>query len=233
MDWANIFQVQSAAPDLDTIISENSVQFDSKPGCLQTTAAHLNLKESAIPEFHRPPSLPFAIKLAVEAALERMESEGIIEPVPHSNWATPVVPVPKPDGSVRLCGDYRVTLNSQLNVDQHPLPTPKEIFSSLNNCQFFAKLNLAQAYLQVPLAAESQKLTTISTHKGLYQFTRLPYGVTSAPAVFQGVMDKLLAGLEGVSKHLDDILIVAQTRELLLQRPETVLSILRIAGLQL
>ena len=79
----------------------------------------------------------------------------------------------------------------------------------------------------------SQKMTTINMHKGLYQFNRLPYGVASAPAVFQGIMDKLLVGLEGVSKYLDDILIAAPTRRLLLERLNTVLSILLQAGLKL
>lgn len=233
LDWTNIFRVEPAVPELDKIISENSVLFDGDPGCLQTATAHLTLKDGANSVFRRPRSLPFAIKPAVEAELQRMESQGIIEPVPHSDWATPVVPVPKPDGSVRLCGDYRVTVNPQLNVDQHPLPTPKEIFSSLNRCQYFAKLDLAQAYLQVPLDEVSQAITTISTHKGLFKFKRLPYGIASAPAVFQGIMDKLLAGLEGVSKYLDDILIAAETRELLLQRLAQVLRILRDAGVRL
>ena len=103
-----------------------------------------------------------------------MEQQGIIEPVQSSDWATPVVPLPKPDGSVRLCGDYRVAVNPHLEVDQHPLPKPKDIFSTLNQCKFFAKLDLSQAYMQVTLDEESKKLTTITTHTGLFKFRRLP-----------------------------------------------------------
>ena len=67
-----------------------------------------------------------------------------------------------------------------------------------------------QAYLQLPLDEESQKLTTINTRKGLFQYTRLPYGIASAPAIFQMIMDKILQGLNGVSCYLDDILITGK-----------------------
>ena len=85
--------------------------------------------------------------------------------------------------------------------------------------------------LQVPLDEASKKLTTITTHKGLYQFKRLVYGIAPAPAVFQGMMDKLLTGLEGVSKYLDNILIAAPTKELLLQQLARVLERFREVGL--
>lgn len=232
LDWATVFGVEEEL-NLTAILEENAELFDGNLGELNTGKAHLTLKDDARPVFHRPRSLPYATKPAVEAELDRMERQGIIESVQTSNWATPVVPVPKPDGSVRLCGDYRVTVNKQLKVDQHPLPKPKDIFSSLNQCTHFAKLDLSQAYLQVPLDEESQEITTITTHKGLYRFKRLPYGIASAPAVFQSVMDKVLSGIEGVSKYLDDILIAARTRRLLLQRLNTVLSRLRMAGLKL
>ena len=237
LDWATIFKVVTPAnghsQDLDQILAENTELFDGEPGCPKTGNANLHLKQDARPVFLRPRSLPHATKQAVKAELERLQAQGIIEPVSHSDWATPVVAVPKPDRSVRLCSDYRVTLNPQLQVDQHPLPTPKDVFSTLNQAKHFAKLDLAQAYLQVPLDEEALQLTTITTHKGLFKFKRLPYGIASAPAVFQAVMDKLLAGVEGVSKYLDDILIAATTRQVLLERLAVVLSILKQAGLRL
>ncbi|XP_065190667.1 uncharacterized protein K02A2.6-like [Sycon ciliatum] len=235
LDWSSVFGVDEPTdgPDLERIVADNATLFDGHVGELRTGASTLHLKEDARPVFRRPYSVPYAVKPLVEEQLRKMEQQHIIEPVKHSEWATPVVAVPKPDGSVRLCGDYKVTVNPQLRVDQHPLPTAQDIFSSLNGCKYFAKLDLSQAYLQVPLDKASQKMTTINTHKGLYQFNRLPYGIASAPAVFQGIMDKLLVGLEGVSKYLDDILIAAPTRRLLLERLNTVLSILLQAGLKL
>ena len=90
------------------------------------------------------------------------------------------------------------------------MPKAEDIFSTLNGGEKFIKLDLSQAYLQLPLDEESQKLTTVSTHKGLFQYTRLPYGIASAPAIFQMTMDKILQGLNGVSCYLDDILVTGK-----------------------
>lgn len=101
--------------------------------------------------------------------------------------------VPKPNGSIRLCGDFKVTVNSQLNVDQYPLPNPEDIFATMEGGVVFSKLDLSQTYLQLTLKENSKKFVTINTPKGLYQFQRLPFGIASAPAIFQRVMDEVLA----------------------------------------
>ena len=105
-----------------------------------------------------------------------MEQAGIIQPVKHSDWAAPVVPVVKQDGSIHLCGDYKITVNKTAKLDSYPSPHNDHLFSSLSGGQEFTKLGLAHAYLQVPLEEESKKYTTINTHQGLYQYTRLPFG---------------------------------------------------------
>ena len=77
---------------------------------MNSIQASLKLKEDVAPRFHRPRSLPFALKEPVEQELHRLEEAGILEKVSHSEWAAPIVPVPKKDGKVRLCGDYKVTV---------------------------------------------------------------------------------------------------------------------------
>lgn len=93
-----------------------------------------------------------------------------------------MVPVPKADGSLRLCGDYKVTINPQLEVDQFPVPTPEDLFATLAGGQEFTKLDFPRAYQQVVLEPSSRKYLTINTHMGLYQYTRLPFGVASGSA---------------------------------------------------
>ena len=80
-----------------------------------------------------------------------------------------------------LCGDYKVSGNLHLEVNKHPLPNPKEIFTALNGGEKSTKLDLLEAYLQIPLDEQSRNLVVINTHKGFYHFIRLPNGVASAP----------------------------------------------------
>ena len=121
-----------------------------------------------------------------------MEAEGIIEKVNNSDWAAPIVSVPKKDGKFRLCGDYKVTINPVLNVDQYPLPKPEDLFATLAGDKRFTKLELRQAYVQLRLDDKSSSYVSVNTHKGLYRYNRLPFGVASAPAMFQKTMDEIL-----------------------------------------
>ena len=108
------------------------------------------------------------------------------------------MPIVKADGSVRMCGDYKVTVNQSLDVDQYPLPKPEDLFATVANGRAFAKLDLSQVYQQMLLDEESRQYVTINTHLGLYQYTRLPFGIASAPTKFQKAMDMILQGLPGV-----------------------------------
>ena len=110
----------------------------------------------------------------MEHELEGLENQGVITPVQFSEWATPIVPVVKSDGTVRVCGDYKLTANKVSKTEMYPL---EELFVSLSGGQMFSKLDLSHAYLQVPLEKESQSYLVINTHKGLYAYKRLPFGV--------------------------------------------------------
>ena len=111
--------------------------------------------------------------------------------------AAPIVPVLKKDGTVQICGDYKLTVNQAAKVDSYPLPKINDLFASLAGGQSFSKLDLASAYLQIPLDEASQKVLTINTHKGLYKYKRLPFGVSAAPAIFQRTMETILQDLPG------------------------------------
>ena len=93
----------------------------------------------------------------------------MLEKVRYSEWAAPIVLVVKPDKSIRICGDYKVTVNSVLEVDQHPLPNPEQLFVELSEGEKFTKLDLSQVYQQILLDEDSREYVTINTHKGLYR----------------------------------------------------------------
>ena len=114
----------------------------------------------------------------------------------HSDWAAPIVAVPKQDTKFRIC------VNQVLSVDQYPLPKPEDLFATLAGGTVFSKLDLSQAYLQVQLEEESMPYVTIDTHQGLYCQTRLPFDVASAPVLFQKIMDVVLVSGKDEESHL-------------------------------
>lgn len=118
-------------------------------------------------------------------------------------------------------------MNSALHVDQYPLPIPEELFATLAGGKQFTKLDLSNAYQQLPLDNESRKMCTINTHRGLYQYTRLPFGIASAPAIFQKLMDSVLQGMSRTVCYIDDILVTGGSEEEHLRNLELVLERLK------
>ena len=143
----------------------------------------MNVNPDVQPKFYKLRSVPLIHKELVERELDDLKSQGIISPVQFSSWAAPVVPVLKKNGKMRLCGDYKLTINQASPTDPYPLPLIEEIFANLSGGTLFSKLDLANAFLQLPLDDESKQYLTINTHKGLFQYNRLPFGIASAPSI--------------------------------------------------
>lgn len=112
-----------------------------------------------------------------------------------------------------MCGDYKVTVNRCILPEEYPLPNAEDLFATLAGGIVFSKLDLSFAYQQLQLDLESEQYLTIHTHKGLFRYHRLAYGVSTAPAVFQHTMDQILHGMENVVCFMDDILVSAPTKE--------------------
>ena len=193
LDWGQVKQISLEPVDkLDQLRTKYSSLFDSNLGTIKGVTAHLKIKENAVLQFFKPRPVPFALKEKIAEELRRLEKIGVLEKVEFSDWATPIVPVLKPDGSVRICGDYKVTINPALDVPEHPMPTADDLFTQLNGAENFTKLDLSSAYQQVLLDEESRQYVTINTHLGLYRYTRLPFGVASNPAIFQKIMAQFI-----------------------------------------
>ena len=150
-----------------------------------------------------------------------------------SEWAAPIVPVIKRDGSVRICGDYKLTVNQTAKLDPYPLPRTEDLFSRLSAGKRFTKLDIAHAYQQIPLGEDSQNSVSINTQKGLFRYKRLPFGVHSAPAIFQRAMEGLLRDIPSTVVYIDDLLITGETEEEHLHNIDTVMSRLKEEGLRL
>ena len=235
LDWKTIgiATLDHGRARLEVLLKQYEDVFQEGLGTMQPFKAKLSVKENAKPVFHKPRPIPFALKEKVAKELDRLEREGIIEKVTHSEWAAPIVPVPKRDGEVRVCGDYKVTVNPKLDIDQYPLPTPSDLFASLARGKRFTKLDLTQAYQQMLLDPDSQQYVTVNTHQGLYRYKRLPFGVASAPAIFQRTMDTILQGIPHVVCYIDDILVTGESEEEHLRNLEEVLKRLRQHGIRI
>ena len=207
LDWNSIKTVLLEKDPLRQLLLEHEEVFSDELGTITPGKAKLAVSPSAVPRFHRPRPVPYALKPLVEQELDRLERARVLERVDHSEWAAPIVTVPKRDGQVRICGDYKVTVNPFLEVDQYPLPRPEDLFATLAGGKFFSTLDLSHAYNQIILDDDARKFLTINTHRGLYRYTRLPFGVASAPSVFQRTMDIILQGMDDVICYLDDILV--------------------------
>ena len=215
------------------VLEKHSKLFCNELGCLQGMEVKLNVDRNATPKFFKARTVPLALKEKVEVELENLESMGIISPVESSRWAAPIVPVLKQNGAVRICGDYKVTVNQACHTDSYPLPRVEELLASLSGGNLFSKLDMSQAYLQLPLDEESKEYVTVNTHKGLYRYNRLPFGISSAPSIFQRTMETLLQGIKGVLVYIDDILVTGPTLEEHLSTLDKVLEKLGTAGLRL
>ena len=185
----NVLDTQGSAQYVQSILAKHKAIFRDELGLITGIKATIRLDQSAIPIFFKSRTVPLALRPKIDQTLDRLESIGILKRVDYSDWSTPIVPVPKPDGSVRICGDYSVTLNRFMKAEYYPLPRLEELFAILRGGVSFTKIDLSDAYHQIELDEESKALTTINTHRGLYQYQRLCFGLSSAPSIFERLMD--------------------------------------------
>ncbi|CAM5120402.1 unnamed protein product [Natator depressus] len=169
-------------------------------------------------------------KTAIEREIQDMLQMGVIRPS-ESAWASPVVLVPKPDGEIRFCVDYR-KLNAVTRPDNYPMRRTDELLEKLGQAQFISTLVLTKGYWQVPLDESTKERSAFTTHVGLYEFNVLPFGLRNAPATFQRLVDGLLVGLgEYAVAYLDDVAIFSDSWAEHLEHLQKVFERIREAGL--
>ncbi|KAG1938438.1 thy-1 membrane glycoprotein [Pimephales promelas] len=175
-------------------------------GCL-TAFAHQPLLNPAVTPVIQPlRRIPLAFRDGVSVELKLLLDSGIIEPVDASPWVSNLVVAQKKSGALRVCVDLRA-VNKAVIPDKFPLPTSEELTAQFHGSTVFSKLDLRQGYLQVPLHPSSRNLTAFVTHEGVFRYTRMPFGLSSAPSCFQKIMVSVLAGIPGVAIYLDDVVI--------------------------
>ena len=178
-------------------------------GRCKKMSAKFELNENIQPIFKKKEMCLSPRWKKINEKLDRLSRTSILSKVEYSQWAAPTVDVKK-SKEIRVCADFSTGLNAALKDYHYSLPSP-EVFAKLNGGKFFSKIDLGDAYFQIPFEEESSKLRCIYTHCGLNKFERLASGAKVAPAIFQQIMDTMLGELDFTIAYLDDILINSKT----------------------
>lgn len=219
---------------LEELLHDYRHLFEDELGIYKYEVIDLKLKDPQVsPIFCKPRQVPIAFRSKVEEELKKLEDMGVIVKVEHSNWGTPLVPVLKPNGKIRLCVDYKVTVNKHLEDFNHPIPRVEDLFQALRGGKRFTKLDFSCAYNQLPISQATGELLAWSTHKGIYMPTRLPFGPKTACSIFQSKIEKVLQGCKGTKNYFDDIVITGGSDKEHIENLRQVLEKISQAGLRL
>ncbi|CAI5674954.1 unnamed protein product [Oreochromis niloticus] len=209
--------------------------FSTGPNDLgRTSVVQHDILTTPGPPVKQPPRRMAGDKqIAADQQVQQSLEAGLAQPS-NSGWAAPIVMVKKKDQSPRLCVDYR-PLNERTLKDAYPLPRIQDTLDMLSTAKYFSTLDLTSGYWQVEMTPRARKAAAFCTRKRLFEWNVMPFGLCNAPATFQRLMDRVLAGLqwETCLVYLDDIIVLGQDGTQMLERLEQVFLRLRGANLKL
>ena len=175
------------------LLHEYSDVFSGKPN-LTNVAMHKIDTGDSLPIRCSPYKIPQKPEEEVNKEIEKMLEMGIIRPSTNP-WAASVVIVPKPDGTIRLCVDYR-KINCVTNMNAYPIPSMERMIEKIASAKYISTIDLTKGYWQIPLETSTIEKSALITTKGLYEFLVIPFGIKTAPASFQRMMSE--KGLTGI-----------------------------------
>ena len=192
-------------PNLLALLETHKQLFNTSPG--RTTVTEHFIPTTGNPIKIPPRRVPVNYQAEVQQQINTMLQQGIIEPS-SSPWMAPAVFVRKKNGEIRLCVDYR-ELNKRTIKDAYPLPRPDEVQDRLMGSTVFSTLDLRSGYWQLPVHVDDQPKTAFCPGPGfgLFQFRRMPFGLSGAPASFQRLINMICCDLSFVTTYLDDLLV--------------------------
>jgi hypothetical protein len=199
---------QSLAPEIQQkvwqLLQEYQDIFTDVPGQSRLGEHRIELTTNE-PVRSKAYPVPYAMREQLDKELDEMLKMDIIERS-DALYASPIVIVPKPDGSLRVCADFR-KVNDRSIFDPEPIVTAEEIFSKLAGDSIFSKFDMSKGYWQIPIRFKDRDVTTIATHRGLFRFKKMPFGLIGAPATYTRMMRQLLEKMENIHNYMDDCLV--------------------------
>ena len=170
---------------LDDVLGKFDIVLDKEPGLTSLVKFEMDTGDNT-PIYQRSYSTPVALRAKVDDEIDWLLQRGFIRPS-SSPWASPMVTVKKPDGSARLCADFR-KINSLTRQTPFYMPRVEEVLEGVGQAKYISKLDLSKGYYHVPLEETAMQKTTFTSHLGVFEFTRMPFGVKNAPTCFQELM---------------------------------------------
>ncbi|XP_062539247.1 uncharacterized protein K02A2.6-like [Armigeres subalbatus] len=208
--------------------------FSDVAGKLVGPPAKVHLKPQATPIFAKARDVPLALRDRYAAEIEKKINAGFYEKVDYSEWASPTHIVVKKNGSIRITGNYKPTVNPRMIIDEHPIPKVECIFNKLKGATLFCHLDLTDAYTHLPIDSEFRHVLTLNTPThGLIRPTRAVYGAANIPAIWQRRIETILQGLDNVVNFYDDIIVAANNFNDLLLSLSATMDRLKQNGLRL
>jgi hypothetical protein len=207
--------------------------FDGTLGDWETSPIKLDLKDDAKPYHGKAFPVPKIHHDTLKTEIARLVKLGVLRRCNESEWAAPTFIIPKHNNTVRFISDFR-KLNAQLKRKPYPIPKIAQMLQELESFEFATSLDLNMGYYTIRLDPDAQKLCTIVTPFGKYEYLRLPMGISCSPDIFQEKMSSLMQHLDFVKTYLDDILVIScSTFEDHISKLEIVLKLLAEKGLRI
>ena len=215
--------------DIQLLREEFKETLTEEPGTTDLTVFKINTGD-AHPISQRPYMTANSLRKGVEEELTWLLDKGFIEES-IAEWSSPIVTVKKPNGKIRICVDFR-KLNSVTTPIPFYMPRIEEVLEATGQARVISKMDLSKGYYQVMVCPEDRDKTTFVCHKGKYRFTRMPFGVCNAPAIFQTLMNKVVKGLENCCRvYMDDLIVYSNSWEEHMNHIRQALRALKQAGL--
>ena len=205
LDGINLDHLQSKQRDeLKDLLWQFRQVFDDKPGICKSATHSIKLEPGFKPRFQRPYRIPEKLKAEVDRQIDELLKDGKIVPS-RSSFAHPIVLVFKPDASIRICVDYRC-VNSGTVVDKYPMARADDILRKMAPSTYITTLDCTAGYYQLRMTPESVPLTAFTTHRGIFEFKVMPFGLRCAGQSYQRAIDQMLAPhQEYAAGYIDDV----------------------------
>ena len=196
--------------EMDQLLHNFDSVFSPTPGEAQVPPFKIKIQDDAIPSSRPPYQVPIHLREEVNSEIDKLINSNITEPSDSVDWCAPIVPVRKPDKSIRLRVDYR-EINKITPLDRHVIPTLPEILDRIGQATVLSKIDLTSGFHQILVEPQSRDHTTFLSPKGKFRFVRMPFGLKNAPSHFQRCMEKVLQlVMDCAAVYIDDIVVFSQ-----------------------